>query len=305
MSGWIKYDKDLETDPRFVRMLGKLRHAPVTLSSLGGDAAALRDAQLRSLLAGALARFWAYADTHIRADDCLELGSDDVDALVGVPGFCMAMPEDWLVVLDDSSVELVGYQRHNGIEARKRALAQKRQESKRRRDHSAVVTPVRDGGVTGALPDQTRPDQTKTNEETHTAAAPRRPRASGRPTDLTDDQFTGLKAAYPSRAGDYRWPKARFHINAALAEGEDLAVILAGFERYRAFSLAKGQVGTEFVKQASTFCSQRAWREDWKAPAAHANGHSSSPRPTRYQQSRQALAAASGVTVEQLDADLD
>ena len=166
MSGWIKYEKDLETDPRFLRMLRTLRHADVTLPSHTDVTAALERAQLMSLTCGALVRFWAYADTHLRSDDRLDLGPSDIDALVGVPGFCVAMPEDWLVIIDDVTVELPNYQGHNGVAARKRDLAQKRQETKRRKDGNtgshAAVTRQRDNGVTGALPDQTRPDQTKT-----------------------------------------------------------------------------------------------------------------------------------------------
>ena len=154
MSGWIKYEKDLETDPRFLRMLHKL--------NVASD---LPYAACVTTLCGALARFWAYADTHVRADDRLELGVAEIDGLLGVPGFCVAMPEDWLTILDDATVELPNYQRHNGVEARKRALDQKRQEAKRRRDRTTSnvtdVTQQRDKSVTGTRLDQTRPDKTR------------------------------------------------------------------------------------------------------------------------------------------------
>ena len=146
MGGWIKYEKDLETDPRFLRMLHKL--------NAGND---LPYTTCVTLLCGALTRFWAYADTHVRADDQLELGRADIDGLLGVTGFCAAMPEDWLVIVDDDTIILPNYQRHNGVEARKRALDHKRQEAKRRRDR----TTERDRSVTGTRLDQTRPDQSK------------------------------------------------------------------------------------------------------------------------------------------------
>lgn len=144
MSGWIKWEKDLESDPRVLRMARELKRMcnampfhPVTL------------------VCGGLLRMWAYADSHIREDDTLDLGKSELDEIVGIEGFCSLLPADWLVEINDKTVELPSFQEHNGVEAKRRALTQKR--VKRHRNAESV---------TGALPDQdqTRPDQKKAAE---------------------------------------------------------------------------------------------------------------------------------------------
>lgn len=168
MSGWIKWEKDLETDPRFIRLVRSVRNACVT----GALQDVLPANAIVSLTMGCLMKFWSYADTHIRADDTLDLGVEDIDELVGLPGFAQAMPDDWLVSLGESQVELPGYQEHNGVEAKKRDLAQKRMANKRARDRHGsgeqkrnASERMRNASVTTASLDQTRPDQTKTRPE--------------------------------------------------------------------------------------------------------------------------------------------
>jgi len=129
MSGWIKVEKDLSTDPRVLRMASRLRHADVTLGS-----------RSRLVIVGALVTLWWYADTHICDDDTLPIGVDQINELVGIEGFCDLMPADWLQVLDSDRVKLVDYTTHNGTTAKKRALAQKRQE--RCRNGNVSVTPA-------------------------------------------------------------------------------------------------------------------------------------------------------------------
>ncbi len=156
MSGWIKWEKDLETDPRFVRLVRSVRNTCVTPALQG----AISGNAVTSLTMGCLLKFWSYADTHIRKDDMLDLGFEDIDELVGLPGFARSIPDDWLISRGENCVELPGYQEHNGVEAKKRALSQKRMENKRERDRHADVTHERNDSDVGASPDQTRPDQT-------------------------------------------------------------------------------------------------------------------------------------------------
>jgi hypothetical protein len=159
MSGWIKWEKDLDSDPRVLRMareLKRLCNAP--------------DYPAVTLLCGALVRLWSYADTHIREDDTLDLGCAEIDELIGIENFCSLVPSDWLREIDEHTVELPGFQSHNGVEAKKRALTQKRVQ-KHRNAHS----------VTEALPDQdqtkTRLDQDQKKKDT-TASPPRGDEAS-------------------------------------------------------------------------------------------------------------------------------
>lgn len=148
MSGWIKWEKDLETDPRVLRMSRELKRMC--------NAGALQERSpavfFVTLVCGSLVRLWAYADAHIREDDTIDLGFDALDDIIGIPGFCSLMPADWLKAIDDHTVELPNFQAHNGVEAKKKALNQKRVETHRKRKS---ITPA----LTTALPDQ---DQTKT-----------------------------------------------------------------------------------------------------------------------------------------------
>jgi len=189
VSGWIKWEKDLEGDPRFVRLVRHVRNACVTDASQGG--------YVVTLTVGALLRFWSYADTHIRSDDTLDLSPEDIDDLVGLPKFTSGMPDDWLVVLDDGRVELPGYQGHNGVEAKKRDLAAKRMERKRLRDSHARVTTQRNGGVTGASPDQTRPDHKEKISAEPPALAPPVVLKDGSDYTPPPELIDSWKAAYP------------------------------------------------------------------------------------------------------------
>jgi hypothetical protein len=269
MSGWIKFEKDIESDPRFIRMQRALR---VTHER---DSSVTPAFNLVTVVIGALVRFWSYADTHIRGDDTLDLGSADIDDLIGVPGFTAAMPDDWLRVIDDHSVELPGYQAHNGVEAKKRDLAQKRQERKRTRDRQEHVTPQRDATVKSALLDQTRPDQ---DQERTTAAS--------QPTDnvprrtKTGDWFLDLKLVFPDRAGAQPWNRARKAATARIAEGHSAEQFISGAERYAAYCESAGKLNTEFVMQAATFLGpDKPFLQDWK-PAETPKSRAAEKRAT-------------------------
>lgn len=156
MSGWIKWEKDLETDPRVLRMARELKRSCNALAF-----------HPVTLVCGGLLRIWAYADSHIRGDDTLDLGVAELDELIGIPGFCSMMPDDWLQEVDEKTVKLPGFQAHNGIEAKKKALTQKRVETHRKRSSVTETKPCNGH----ALPDQ---DQTRPRpeEQNHVSAVP-------------------------------------------------------------------------------------------------------------------------------------
>ena len=183
MPGWVKWEKDIETDPRFVRIVRKLRNNSVT--------GALPERSVVTLAMGALLRFWSYSDTHLRADNTLDLGVADIDDLVAVDGFAESLPEDWLIVIDDQHVELPGYQEHSGVEAKKKALTQKRVETHRKRMRNADVTQESEHIVNSALPDQTRPDQEEcTSSQNPKTTKPRR-RARTKASSVPLSEFHG------------------------------------------------------------------------------------------------------------------
>lgn len=149
MSGWIKFDKEMVDDPRivhaaatllvFYRLQRRVEGGPEELSN--GDASRF----VRSALLGATVTLWSYADTHIRDDDSLPCDAAGVDAIVGIDGFCNAIPDDWVTVRDDGMVELPGYCHKNGLipkrnKAARGADRQKRYRERQRASRTRDVT---------------------------------------------------------------------------------------------------------------------------------------------------------------------
>lgn len=167
MSGWIKVEKDLVTDPRFLRLAKSIGNADVT-HERSSHARAVTQAL------GCLTFLWIYADTHVRDDDTLDLGVDEINEIVGVEGFAQAMPEDWLEVLDAHRVKLPGFHAHNGTEAKKRALTQKRVARHRIRSVTQERNPDTTGGNAPALPDQDQ-DQDRDQDQTSLRSSSPRP----------------------------------------------------------------------------------------------------------------------------------
>lgn len=164
MSGWIKFEKSLESDPRVLRMAKALaKRWSMFDSGIDLDLCNATPLPAVTLVCGALSRLWIYADSHAREDDTLDLGASELDEILGIPGFCSLMPKDWLVEVNESTVELPGFQQHNGVEAKKRALTQKRVERHREKKKLDSVAPCN----APALPDQ---DQTKTRPDQDSVA---------------------------------------------------------------------------------------------------------------------------------------
>lgn len=95
---------------------------------------------------GALVTVWCLADSHADENGVLIGYTEaDIDALAEMPGFCSALPADW-IDLSGEYVKLPSYQEHNGTTGKSRALANKRQakcrgvteESRSKRDTSVT-----------------------------------------------------------------------------------------------------------------------------------------------------------------------
>ncbi len=170
---WIKFEKDLLTDPRVLRIARSLQsrwmlfdhqEIPEKEQFTESNASALPAV---TLVCGALTRIWSLADTHLGDDDILPLGIEELNDHIGIPGFCELMPADWIQEIDEHAVKLPEFHEHNGTEAKKKAQGQKRQERYRNNNKKALR-----GGNAGASLDQTRPDKTnKSNARAHSAPA--------------------------------------------------------------------------------------------------------------------------------------
>jgi hypothetical protein len=76
-----------------------------------------------------------------------------------------------------------------------------------------------------------------------------------------------FKLAYPERAGDPKWRSAVKAASARLDEGHTTQEFIDGAKRYATFCEATGKVGTEYVKQASTFLGpDKPFLLPWKPP---------------------------------------
>lgn len=268
MSGWIKVEKELETDPRTLRMAKAIakrwKIVPITESNgveMQCNAVALPAV---TVVCGALTRLWMFADSHIRSDNTLDMSAAEIDEWLGIPGFCDLLPTDWLVPLDDKSVELPGFLAHNGVEAKKKALGSKRVENHRIRTAAADCN-------ADALPDQTRLDQTRP-DQSDGGTAPQSASDVSRESNSDAEWFLDFKLVYPDRAGDKTWRAAQKAANARIAEGHNQNEFLRGASAYAKFCQATGKVGTEFVMQAARFLGpSKPFMEPWKLPATKAD----------------------------------
>lgn len=143
--GWIKFEKDLLTDPRVLRMAAALRgHDKLEACC---NAHALHHV---TLVLGGLAQIWFLCDTHIGQDDVLPLGVDEINQFVGIEGFAEILPQDWLQIIDAHHVKLPNYHIHNGTVAKKTALTNKRVSRHRLARNADALQPCN----ADALPDQ-------------------------------------------------------------------------------------------------------------------------------------------------------
>lgn len=253
MSGWVKFEKDLETDPRTQRV-AKAIAAHLSMSD-GSNACALLAV---TLVCGALTRLWIYADSHIRSDDTLGAGVDALDEWIGIRGFCAMLPPDWLIVIDENNVELPGFQSHNGVVAKKTAQTQKRVSNHRTRQA------LKDRNA-GALPDQTRPDHI-------TYIAP----GQNSETEIRK-HIDAIKADYPPPARA-DWITGEKRARQLVLNGEATWTQLRdGTKRYRAHCSATGRIP---LNPARFFGDvDRPWSQAWALPDPKPRADYRTPAP--------------------------
>jgi len=81
------------------------------------------------------------------------------------------------------------------------------------------------------------------------------------------EEFAEFKKAYPQRSGAQPWSRALKTIRARLKEGTQWDDILAGTKRYADYCDSTNTTGTQFVKQAATFCGpEKHFLEPWDPP---------------------------------------
>jgi hypothetical protein len=124
---------------------------------------------------GALVTLWCLADAHANENGVLTgYTCDDVDALVAVPGFCSALPSDWIDTSGEF-VKLPDYQEHNGTTGKTRA-----QDAKRQKRHRDVTDASRDDRDEK----RTRGEERREEEKEKKERTPRQPKTKSEETTL-------------------------------------------------------------------------------------------------------------------------
>jgi hypothetical protein len=247
LSGWIKLEKDLLTDPRVIRMGTKICNG-LPLRGV-------------TVVLGSLAHLWMIADTHIGQDDVIPLGANEINDVIGVEGFCQLLPSDWLEIIDPDHVKLPGFHTHNGTIAKERAQNAKRVQ--RHRINNAQPLRLRNGLP---LPDQDQDlDKTKTESKSKTRAR-NAPRGTETESEI-HEHIESIKAKYP-KAARSDWITAEKLIRNLVLAGTFWELIEAGVERYAAYCTATNRL----VQNPGLFFGavDRPWLQDWELPKSKA-----------------------------------
>ena len=154
MSGWIKFDKDMASDPRLAHAASILVESYVVAraTSYGGSDLSHSDALrfMCNALRGAIVTLWCYADEHVRNDDTLPCNAKTLDSIVGIEGFCNAMPSEWVAETADGCIVLPGYCAKNSLNAkRKKAESSAEKQRRYRQRMKSVDTASRTRNATG------------------------------------------------------------------------------------------------------------------------------------------------------------
>jgi hypothetical protein len=260
LSGWIKWEKDLKDDPRVLRMASRMRNAVVTHGDAMMVTEVFGDEMFVALALGGLGKLWGYADTHVRDDDTIELGIDDINKVVGIKGFAQFLPEDWLQIIDPETVKLPGFHVHNGTIAKKKALTQKRVAKHRENVTLDALKSERKSNARvtlDKLPDQ---DRDKTKTESKSARAEIAPRET---ESEIHSHILEIKAVYP-KAPHEDWITAEKLVRNLVSAGESWDVITAGIERYAKHCKATGRIVTNPAKWFADI--SRPWLSGWELP---------------------------------------
>ena len=139
MSGWIKFDKDMASDPRLAHAASILVESYVVAraTSHGGSDLSHSDALrfMSNALRGAIVTLWCYADEHVRDDDTLPCNAKTLDSIVGIEGFCDAMPAEWVSESASGHVLLPGYCAKNSLNAKRKKAASGAERARRYRQN--------------------------------------------------------------------------------------------------------------------------------------------------------------------------
>ncbi|WP_053064104.1 hypothetical protein [Caballeronia mineralivorans] len=133
-----------------------------------------------------------------------------------------------------------------------------------------TVAPVEAAAVDNSAQQQTSDageSEGSNGSQTHLIPEDQAPPQVAAKSSANDAAFDAAWSLYPKRSGGNNRADALKAWNARLKSGKRAADMIAGVKRYATFCMAKGNVGTEYVKQASTFFGTSLhFEEAWTLP---------------------------------------
>lgn len=290
--GWIKFDKDMDTDPRLAdaaRVL--LEHYVIARRASGGEIDLSNgDASrfMRNALRGAVVTLWCYADEHIRDDDVIPCDAQSLDAIVGLDGFCDAMPNEWVTVRDDGLIELPGYCEKNGLISKKKKLTRGAERQRRYRErtkasrnanvtrHEQRYMRITPGGDLDQDLDQDLDLNTHKKGASVTPANRDFEFVGKIPATVSDselaDGYAEFVTHYPRRSVEHSLLDER-EWQRRVRDGDATMIDLAvGAERYAAYVTGGGVSGPQYVMAIRQFLAMpdRRWTHAWDPPKGKA-----------------------------------
>jgi hypothetical protein len=136
---YIKVEKDLPDDPRLLELATSCYDA--VLAWLTSPDCNARSHASRHALLGVLVDIWKYADTYLQSDESLPVTLQGLAAAIGAPvELLQRLPERWLKVRSDGTVELPRYIKKNrlvGKDLRRSASERREADRVRQQRHRA------------------------------------------------------------------------------------------------------------------------------------------------------------------------
>lgn len=244
MADWFRWWHGTVTDPKFMWVS---RRAGRPLSEVIAVWAALLETASNAETRGNVSCFDSVSF------DCF-MGFED--------GIC-----DWIIAtmtdkgMVDEDGNLTGWERRQpkredqaSAESRAKSSTERvreyRERMKQKRNETSETATKRSETQETARVDKSREEK----EENHTAAAVTR----------ISPVFEEAWSAYPKREGSNSKADALKQWKARVKAGVSESDLLAGVKRYAAFCDAKGDTGTQYVKQAKSFLGTgEYWAQEW------------------------------------------